>query len=210
MLRPRHKTASGTPAGDPACRAAAPVSTAGGRSRYDPVAIFLHWTTVILVLVQMALAQLWGLSGRPTRHLMVVAHMSFGIILTGLIVVRLIWRLIPSHRVRSLDTGWVRFASSGVHALLYVMLAAQAVLGFLLRWSGGEAMSFFGLSIPPPFAAWSRGANREVGDLHEWNGWAIILVATGHAAAALYHQYVLRDGGLSRMLPRGRERPLRR
>jgi cytochrome b561 len=62
-------------------------------------------------------------------------------------------------------------------------------------------MSFFGLSIPPPFQAWSRAANHQVGDLHEKVGWAIIIIAVGHAAAALYHHYFLRDRVLLRMLP---------
>jgi cytochrome b561 len=37
--------------------------------------------------------------------------------------------------------------------------------------------------------------------LHELNGWAIVILAAGHAAAALFHHYVLRDPVLSRMLP---------
>jgi cytochrome b561 len=168
---------------------------------YDPMSIALHWATALLVVVQMTLAQIWGLWGRPTHHLMVVAHMSFGIILTAVIVARLLWRWIPGHEVPAAEVGWLRIASKGVHYLLYAMLAAEAVLGFLLRWSGGESMSFFGVQIASPIAEWSRPAHHLVGELHEWNGWAIIAVAAGHAAAALYHHYVLRDGVLRRMLP---------
>jgi len=36
---------------------------------------------------------------------------------------------------------------------------------------------------------------------HEKIGWAIIIVALGHAAAALYHHFVLKDRVLRRMLP---------
>lgn len=169
---------------------------------YDPVAIAMHWTTVVLVVLEMGLAQLWGVFGRPTRHLMIVSHMSLGILLALVILFRIIWRFMPSHQVSSLEVGMVRLASKAVHYLLYLMLVAQAVLGFLLRWSGGEAMSFFGIPIPPPFAEWSKPAHRLVGDLHDWNGWAIIIIACGHAAAALYHHYVLHDRVLMRMLPR--------
>jgi cytochrome b561 len=86
------------------------------------------------------------------------------------------------------------------------MLAAEAVLGFVLRWSGNESMSFFGLPLAAPFAPFSKPAHHLVGDSHNLNGWAIIVLAAGHAAATLYHHYVLRDRILSRMLPLVRER----
>jgi cytochrome b561 len=67
--------------------------------------------------------------------------------------------------------------------------------------SGKEAMSFFGLLIPPPFAPFSKPAHELVGDAHNWIGWTIIILAGGHAAAALFHHFVLRDDILRRMLP---------
>lgn len=170
-------------------------------TRYDRLAIGLHWATALLVLVQFLLSQTWGLFGRPAHHTMVVAHMSFGILLAAVILIRVGWRLLPGHQVPAIVAGWVAIASKAVHYVLYALLATEAVLGFLLRWSGGEAMSFFGIPIPPPFAAWSRGAHHQIGELHEKIGWAIVIVAVGHAAAALYHHYVLRDRVLTRMLP---------
>ena len=188
--------------------AATRIAAADDGTWYDPVAIALHWTTAVLVVLQMVLAQTWGLFGRPARHLLIVAHMSFGILLAAVIVFRIVWRLIPGHQVRSVVSGMVELASKAVHYLLYALLAAEALLGFLLRWSGGEAMSLFGLPIPSPFAPWSRAAHRQVNELHEWNGWLIIVVAAGHAAAALYHLYHLHDRVLQRMLPGGRRRAL--
>jgi cytochrome b561 len=88
--------------------------------------------------------------------------------------------------------------------LLYVMLVMQACLGFVLRWSGAEAMSFFGIQIPPPFAPVSRPTHHLISDLHNWLGWGIIIVAAGHAAAALFHHFALRDNVLRRMLPSAR------
>lgn len=86
------------------------------------------------------------------------------------------------------------------------MLAAEAVLGFVLRWAGNESMSFFGLLLAPPFAPFSKSAHHFIGELHELNGWAISILSTCHAAAALYHHYVLRDQVLSRMSPSLRPR----
>jgi cytochrome b561 len=177
------------------------VACVDDRTRYDTTSITLHWLTAALVLAQFALAELWGYAARPTRHLMITAHMSFGIVLATVLLGRIIWRLTPGHRVRPATTGWAERAAKLVQFLLYMLLVAQVALGFLLRWSGGEAMGFFGLEIPPPFASFSKPVHHLIGEAHNWVGWAIIILAAGHAAAALIHRYVLHDDVLSRMLP---------
>ncbi|MGG5818895.1 cytochrome b [Falsiroseomonas sp. HW251] len=181
--------------------AATRIAAGDDRTRYDDVAIALHWATVLLVILLFALSQTWDFAARPTRHLMIVAHMSFGILLALAVVARIAWRLMPGHQRPAALSGWVGIASKAVHWMLYAMLAAEAVLGFVLRWSGAEAMSFFGLLIPPPFAPFSKATHHQVNELHEWLGWAIVIAATGHALAALYHHLVLRDDVLWRMLP---------
>ncbi|MDI7046908.1 cytochrome b/b6 domain-containing protein, partial [Escherichia coli] len=147
-----------------------------------------------------ALAHTWGFAPKPERHLMIVAHMSFGILLAAVLAVRIAWRTTPAHQVAPADTELLELLSKGIHYLLYALLVVGAVLGFVLRWSGNEAMSFFGLLIPPPFAPFSRATHGTVGQAHDLVGWAIIAAAGGHALAALFHHYVLRDGVLMRMV----------
>jgi cytochrome b561 len=189
-----------------AVNAATRIAAGDDRSRYDGVAIGLHWMTVFLVLANFALGQTWGWFARPTHRLMVTTHMSFGILLGLIVVARIAWRFLPGHKVTPAGTGPIDRAATAVHYLLYGLLALEAVLGFVLRWSGGEAMSFFGLQIPSPMAEVSKSTNNFIGDLHNWNGWLIIALAVGHAGAAFYHHLVLKDDVLRRMLPRGEGR----
>lgn len=177
------------------------IESGGNRTRYDDFAIWLHWLTVVLVLLQFGLAELWGFASRPTRHLMVAGHMSFGILLAVVVLVRIGWRLLPGHRVQPAVSGLMELAAKTVHYLLYLLLCVQAVSGFVLRWSGKEAMNFFGILIPPFFPPFSKPAHHFVGEFHNYIGWAIIILAAGHAAAALFHHFCLRDDILRRMLP---------
>jgi cytochrome b561 len=180
---------------------ATPIAAGDDRVRYDGFAMTLHWLTAVLVVLLFVLAETWNFAARPTRAEMIVAHMSFGILLTLVVVVRIAWRLTPGHRVRDAMTGLIERASKAVHYLLYVLLVAQVVLGFARRWSSGEALSFFGLLIPSPFAPLSKSAQGLVHDAHNWIGWTIIILAAGHAGAALFHYFVMRDDVLWRMMP---------
>jgi cytochrome b561 len=168
---------------------------------YDGVAIALHWVTAALVIANFALAQTWDWFVKPTKGFMEDTHMSFGVLLTIVIVARLIWRWLPGNQVSSIEAGWIRIASKGMHYLLYLLLVAEAALGFAFRWGAGRPMAFFGTGIPPLIGQMERPLRRELREFHEWIGWAIIVLALFHALAALYHHYVLKDRVLKRMLP---------
>jgi cytochrome b561 len=172
-------------------------------TNYDNIAVALHWATAALVLIQFSLAITWDDFAKPTQENMQSLHVSLGVLLTAVIVVRIVWRLIPGHQIAPLGIGWVRIASKAGHYLLYTLLVAQVATGFLFRWAQGHPVSFFGLfGIPSPFGALSRPERHTLHQVHEYIGWGIVIVAFAHALAALYHHYVLKDRVLRRMLPK--------
>lgn len=172
------------------------------KGNYDNVAIALHWLTALLVLIQFALAETWDWASRDTRETMQSTHVSFGILLTVVVVARLVWRW--GHHRSSIETGWMRVASTSVHYLLYALLVVQAGLGWTIGWSSGHAIHFFGLPIADPIGTLSRSLRHNIREIHSTVGWAIVILAFGHALAALYHYYFLKDRVLGRMLPAAR------
>jgi cytochrome b561 len=176
-------------------------------TNYDNVAIALHWLTALLVVVLFGMALIWDYFAHATAETLQSVHVSLGVLLAVVIVARLGWRLVPGHQMPSLEVGWVRAASKGVHYLLYALLVAQVALGFVFRWAQGRPTEFFGLfAIPSPLGAVAKSTRHTIHFLHEKAGWAIILLALGHALAALYHHYALNDRVLARMLPSARRR----
>lgn len=174
-------------------------------SNYDNVAIGLHWATALLVAVQFSLGVTWDYFPKPTVGQMQSLHVSFGVLLTAVVVARIVWRLVPSHQMSSLDSGWMKLASKGVHYLLYLLLVVQACLGFAWRWAQGHPVSFFGLfAIPGPYGALERPTRHLIAQSHQYIAWGIVIIAFGHALAALYHHYTLKDRVLGRMLPAAR------
>ena len=174
---------------------------------YDGLAIALHWITAVLVVTLFALAEIWGFvpRGTPLRHGMQSLHISLGLTLAGVFLVRLLWRNTGARRLKPLVSGLQHVAALTMHYGLYALLAVQIVLGFLFRWAEGP-IGFFGLfAIPSPLAI-GKTAHHEIGYLHDKVAWVIIILAGGHAAIALAHRYILRDQVLQRMLPRSSTR----
>jgi cytochrome b561 len=171
--------------------------------RYDPVEIACHWATAVLVVALYLLAQAWSFfhRGAPARLEVQSVHVSLGICLAGVLAVRIGWRLGPGRRLTSADSGLAEIANKLVHYALYALLVAVVGLGFCFRWSKHDPLSFFGLfAIPAPYV-FSQNQSLLIGDLHYWVATIIVILAGGHAFAALFHHFVLRDRVLRRMLP---------
>jgi cytochrome b561 len=189
----------------PAIDTATRIAAGDDGTNYDKVAIALHWATALLVVANFALAETWDYFAKSSQDSMQALHMSFGVLLAMVVLARLVWRLIPGHQVSSLEIGWVRAASKGTHYLLYALLVTAVALGFAVQWSRGHPVSFFGLfDIPGPFGPFERPVRRDLKEIHNYVAWAIIILVALHAAAALYHHYVLKDRVLERMLPAAR------
>ncbi len=181
------------------------VAAGDDKTNYDNVAISLHWLTALLVVALFALAETWDYFPKPTQEGMQSVHVSLGVLLAAVVIARIIWRLIPGHQRPAIVGEWVKLASKIVHYLLYALLVLQVCLGFVFRWSQGHPVSFFGLfSIPAPFGSVARPTRHLIHAVHEYVGWTIIIIAFGHALAALYHHYRLHDRVLGRMLPLAR------
>jgi cytochrome b561 len=182
------------------------VLAADDGTNYDKVAIALHWTTAALVLFQFVSSLIWDYVAKPARGTLESLHVSFGILLAAAILARVMWRWFPGHQRSSLATGWMEKASKAVHYVLYLLLIVQAGLGFVMGWAGGHPIHLFGLPIPGPLDALPRPVRHEIREVHEKIGYGIVILAFGHALAALYHHYILKDRVLQRMLPIARPR----
>jgi len=168
---------------------------------YDSVALTLHWTTAALVVIQFLTSFTWDWFSRGTREVLESLHTSLGVLLVVVIIARVAWRLMPGHQLSSLEVGWVKVASKGVHYLLYLLLIVQAGLGLGVGWAAGHPIHVFGVPIPGPLDALPRSTRHELREIHEKVGYGIVILALGHALAALYHHYALHDRVLGRMLP---------
>ena len=168
---------------------------------YDSLTLFFHWLTVLFVIALFGTSLVWNYIAprdRFWRSLMESTHVSLGILFALLILVRIVWRLTSSRRLAP-EPGISGVLSRIMYGALYLLLAIEAVLGFVLRWVQGEEFALFGLFTIPALIGENRGIARSVESFHNWAAWAIVILALGHAAVALFHHYVLTDAVMERM-----------
>ena len=172
-------------------------------ARYGRVAQLLHWLTAVLVLV----AFLYGPGGpesrvyAPSRDFDRHLHETLGSCVLLLVLVRVGWRLFDRRPEPAPVSRWMGLAAKIVQGLLYVLLFAVPLSAILGAWLEGHPLAYLGgLEVAAPFAA-SHDLGVTIATIHTWLGDAILWVAGLHALAALYHQFVLKDGVLASMLP---------
>ncbi|MCW6532474.1 cytochrome b [Sphingomonas lycopersici] len=170
-------------------------------ARYSGVAVTLHWLIALLVLFNLLVGI--GHDAIPALRALMPAHKAAGITVLVLTAARLGWRL--GHRAPPLPPeipAWERSAARTVHGLFYVLLVALPLSGWLMV-SGPDhrrPLQWFGAFDIPYLPA--SGATADLGGAaHGPLGWLMLVLVAVHIAAALRHQFILRDKVLARMIP---------
>lgn len=169
------------------------------------VARVLHWAVAAMVVGQVATGWLSEAeTDREASFALIRDHFQFGIILSGLILMRLLWRL--THRPPSPPPDQPRgraAAAEWVHRLLYTLLLILPVSGYIVWVHMDAPMDVFGLFVVPAlFNPPVEDETLRAGSwyVHYFAGWALISLVLLHILAAFWHQFVLRDGRIRRMI----------
>ena len=170
---------------------------------YSPTAKLLHWLILALLIAQYLFAWTMPHIGRDTPVTTLISlHFTFGIIILMVAVVRLGWRATHGEPPSQDNLPpWQTMSAHMVHWLLYGLLFIIPILGWVNASWRGMPVVMFGLELPQLVAKRAAGW-RWTGDVHGLLSNYLLLALVGlHVAAALYHQFIRRDGVLQRMLP---------
>ena len=168
--------------------------------RHDPTTVALHWITALLVVVLWTIGQTVDFT--PNGALRIdyrSVHITCGVILAVVLVARLTWRLTRRQSLPPIDRGLMLFIARVTHWLLYALLLVTVGLGIAYLWVRGD--SIFNLFKVPAYDPGNKALVKQVGEWHALAANTILIVAGLHAAAALFHHFVLRDATLRQMLP---------
>ena len=140
--------------------------------------------------------------GTPYRLEYYVVHKTIGVIIFALVIVRLIWNQLSKRP--KLDSGLKpieKKAAKGVHVVLYVMMLAFPVTGFIMTSYFGAPTYLFAWEMPPLWEV-NEKAVLLWGLFHKYLLPYLLYVILGaHILGALKHHFIDKHiKALSRMV----------
>lgn len=157
--------------------------------RYSGPAIALHWAIALLIFAAFPLGlYMHELPLSPDRLRLYSYHKWIGITVLLLVSLRLVWRL--THTPPPLPDGvapWQRTASRIVHAVLYALVIAVPVSGWLMSSAKGFQTVWFGVLPLPDLVGKDKALGQQLTELHEVLNFTLLGFVVAHVAAALRH-----------------------
>lgn len=172
------------------------------RERYGWPLIGLHWLTLLLIVAAYVLGTiLEDMTLSPLKLKLYSWHKWVGLLVLFLLPLRIALRLADKLDHRQGMTPFEIRASVIVHGLFYLLLIAVPMFGWLNSSAAGFSVVWFGVLPLPDLVGKDKALAEVFEELHEGSVNLLVTLVALHAAAALYHHHVRRDGVLARMVP---------
>ena len=173
--------------------------------RYSSTAITLHWLIALLLVCGFSLGlYMVSLKFSPQKLTYYSYHKWIGVTIFSLALLRILWR--ATHTPPPLPAAlpqWQVAMSGATHLLLYLLLVAAPISGWLYSSSAGVPTVPFGIEALqlPDLVEKDRALAFTLKFVHMSITYSFGALVALHVAAALKHTLIDRDGIMSRMLP---------
>ena len=97
--------------------------------------------------------------------------------------------------------AWQRLSAQWTHSLLYLLMIAMPVSGWMMSSAKGFPVVWFGVLPLPDLIEKNHDVGELLQEVHETLGVVLLTLLAVHVAAAIQHHVKDRDDVLSRMLP---------
>ena len=170
---------------------------------YTKTAKGLHWLMAVLLFGLLALGfYMQDLPLSPQKLQFYSWHKWAGVTAFLLVLFRLAWRAthVPPALPASMPKP-MQFAAHAGHFLLYALMLAIPLSGWLMSSAKGFQTVWFGLLPIPDMLDKNKELGNLLAQVHSALNFLFIAVLVSHIGAALKHHIMDKDDILTRMLP---------
>ena len=170
---------------------------------YTRTSIALHWLIALLIFSLFPLGiYMADLPFSPGRLKLYSYHKWLGVTVFLLALARLAWRW--THPAPPPPAGlpaWQRIASVAAHHLLYVLILAVPISGWLMSSAKGFQTVYLGIIPLPDLLTKDKATGDALLLVHQILNFTLGALVITHLTAALKHYFIDRDEVLGRMIP---------
>lgn len=164
------------------------------------VSRIFHWLMSVTIIALLIVGFVMINMEAPGQFMLYGPHKAIGVIILGLVVLRLIWRLTNiSPTIPSNMPNWQKLGYKFGVFFMYIFMFAMPVSGVIMTLNFGMDVHIFSL-----FVIKSVGKNIQLAklaaDVHFYSSIFFALIICGHTFIALYHHFVDKDRLLMRMI----------
>ena len=170
-------------------------------SKYTAPSRLLHWLMAFIVAALFVTAWVSEDASADLKSTLMGMHKTFGILILGLVVLRILSRLVSPKIEPVKGDRRLQIASHAVHGVLYLLLLVMPLLGWAFVSAKGRAIAFFNVVDLPPLIEKNTEIARTFIEGHELGANILMVLVGAHVVAAVYHQFFLKDKLMERMLP---------
>ncbi len=183
-----------------------PASSRPTLAMYSRTAIVIHWLTAAAIALVIALGLRMTETSGAERARAQTLHMSIGVSILLLTMLRLAWRAFERPSLAPTVIGWQRRAAAATHTGFYSLLIAIPLIGWLsvATSSAGSAAPLLGFLPWPGGLAGNRSVATLAESTHRVFAYGLCALLLLHTAAAIRHHVEHADFGLVRILPGAR------
>lgn len=170
---------------------------------YTRPAIALHWLMALIILLAFPVGlYMTDLPLSPDKLRIYSYHKWAGVTVFLLAVLRVLWRAThPAPAMTAAMPAWQRGAAHGIHHLLYLLIFAVPISGWLMSSALGFQTVYFGVLPLPDVLEKDKALGEALKVVHLTLNWLMATLIVVHAVAAVKHHFADRDDTLIRMLP---------
>ena len=160
--------------------------------KYSISSRLIHWF-MALIIISLLVLGIYMADFLPedsqNKYFIYNLHKSFGVLALALIVIRIINRYIYKAPSLSNEFSQIeKIATHTIHILLYVLMIAVPVSGYLMSNAYGYPVHFFNVAMPNLISAMPDSA-KFFAKMHKFSAYALLFLIILHFLAALKHRF---------------------